>query len=141
MATTPSLSIDEGALNARVMRDAETFARGFVATAASTARALAPVRTGRLKASIKPDPVRRVGPWSIETGVSALAPYAAPVHEGARPHVIRPRHARALHLEPEGGRVVFARKVNHPGNRPNKFLANAVERTVQSDPAINNPGL
>ena len=136
-----SLSIDDNALNASVMRDAERWARGFVSTVASTARALAPVRTGYLKSRIRPDPVRRVGPWSIETGVSVLAPYAAPVHQGARPHVIRPKNARALRFEVEGGRVVFAARVNHPGNRPNKFLANAVERAVQSDPAINNPGL
>lgn len=137
---TPRLTIDDGALNGFVMRRLEVFARGFVGTAASTARALAPVRTGRLKASIHPDPVRRTGPWAIDTGVSADAPYAAPVHEGARPHVIRPRNARALRFEVEG-RVVFARRVNHPGNRPNRFLAQAVERTVRSDPAINNPGL
>ena len=141
MPTTPSLSIDEGALNAFVMRRLEVFAKDFVRTAANTARALAPIRTGRLKASIKPDPVVRSGPWAIDTGISATAPYAAPVHEGARPHVIRPRNARVLRFEVEGGRVVFARRVNHPGNRPNRFLSSAVERTVQSDPAINNPGL
>lgn len=140
MAATPNLSIDEGTLNAYVMRRAEVFAKGFVRVTANTAKALAPVRTGRLKASIQPDPVRRVGPWRIDTGISATAPYAAPVHEGARPHVIRPRHARALRFEVEG-RVVFAQRVRHPGNRPNRFLSQAVERTVQSDPAINNPGL
>src|SRR5687768_7984981 len=130
-----SLSIDDDALNARVMERLEVFATGFVRTVSATAKTLAPVRTGALKASIHPDPVRRTGPWRIESGVSADAPYAAPVHEGARPHVIRPRNARALRFE-VGGRVVFARRVNHPGNRANPFLSNAAHRVVSADPRI-----
>jgi hypothetical protein len=35
---------------------------------------------------------------------------------GTRPHVIRPRRAKALRFV-VGGRVVFAAKVNHPGNK------------------------
>lgn len=118
----------------------DTFAQGFVSTVSTTAKALVPVRTGFLRSSIHPDPVRRTGPWSIDTGVSADAPYAAPVHEGARPHVIRPRHARFLRFEVEG-RVVFARRVNHPGQRAQPFLSNAVHRVVSADPRIDNRGV
>lgn len=136
------LSIDEGALNARVMDQLETFTKGFVATAASTARGLAPVRTGTLRASITADPVRRTGPWALTSGISATAPYAAPVHEGARPHIIRPKHARALRFDwPKAGGIVFFKKVNHPGNRPNRFLSNAVHRVVSADPRITLGGL
>lgn len=134
------LSIDEGALQAHVMERLDIFAKGFVSTVSATAKTIAPVRTGRLKASIHPDPVRRSGPWRIDTGVSADAPYAAPVHEGARPHVIRPRHARVLRFEVEG-RVVFARRVNHPGQRAQPFLSNAVHRVVSADPRIDNRGV
>lgn len=134
------LSIDEGALQAHVMERLDIFAKGFVSTVSATAKTIAPVRTGRLKASIHPDPVRRSGPWRIDTGVSADAPYAAPVHEGARPHVIRPRHARVLRFEVEG-RVVFARRVNHPGQRAQPFLTNAVHRVVSADPRIDNRGV
>lgn len=55
------------------------------------------------------------------------APYAAAIDSGARPHVIRPRRARALRFIARGGTVVFARKVNHPGNKPYKFLYRATE--------------
>jgi hypothetical protein len=122
------------------MERLEVFATGFVSTVSTVAKGLAPVRTGRLKASIHPDSVRRSGPWSISTGVSADAPYAAPVHEGARPHVIRPRNARALRFE-INGRVVFARRVNHPGQRAQPFLTNAAHRVVSADPRIDNRGV
>lgn len=136
-----SLSIDEGALQTQVMGRLDIFTKGFVSTVSATAKTLAPVRTGRLKASIHPDPVRRIGPWRIDSGVSADAPYAGPVHQGARPHVIRPRHARALRFEVDGGRIVFARRVNHPGNRAQPFLSNAVHRVVSADPRIDNRGV
>lgn len=44
---------------------------------------------------------------------------------GTRPHLIRPRRARALRFEVEG-RVVFAQLVRHPGNRPMNFMAEAL---------------
>ncbi|WP_234467785.1 hypothetical protein [Streptomyces sp. MBT62] len=47
------------------------------------------------------------------------------VLDGTRPHIIRPRRARALRFE-VGGEVVFAGKVRHPGTRPNDFLARAL---------------
>lgn len=135
-----SLSIDEGALQTHVMGRLDLFAKGFVSTVSATAKSIAPVRTGRLKASIHPDPVRRSGPWRIDTGVSADAPYAAPVHQGARPHVILPRNARVLRFE-VGSRIVFARRVNHPGQRAQPFLSNAVHRVVSADPRIDNRGV
>jgi hypothetical protein len=52
-------------------------------------------------------------------------PYAAAIDKGASPHVIRPRRARALRFIARGGSVVFAQKVNHPGNKPYKFLYRA----------------
>jgi len=119
----------------------EVFARGFVSDVSAAAKTLVPVRTGALKASIHPDAVRRSGPWSVSTGVSADAPYAAPVHEGAQPHVIRPRNARALRFEVEGGRVVFARRVNHPGQRAQPFLRDAAQRVVSTSPFVETGGV
>lgn len=133
------LEVNETELNAVVMRRLETFTTAFVSRVASTARQIAPERSGELKRLIRPDAVRRVGPWSLASGVSSLAPYSAPVHEGARPHVIRPRNARALRFM-VGDRVVFARRVNHPGNAPNPFLRNAVHRVVSEDPRISIGG-
>jgi hypothetical protein len=73
--------------------------------------------------------------------ISNSAKYAGAIDQGARPHVIRPRKAKALRFV-VGGKVVFARKVNHPGNKPFKFLyraATAAGRTwhqgIQADMA------
>ncbi len=53
------------------------------------------------------------------------AKYAAAIDSGARPHIIRPRRAKALRFIARGGSVVFARMVRHPGNKPYKFLYRA----------------
>jgi hypothetical protein len=52
-------------------------------------------------------------------------PYAQAIDGGARPHVIRPKRAKLLRFVGRGGKIVFARKVNHPGNRPYKFAYKA----------------
>lgn len=54
------------------------------------------------------------------------APYAHAIDLGAKPHVIVPRRARALRFISRG-KLVFARKVNHPGNKPYRFLYNAAD--------------
>lgn len=93
---------------------------------ASFARRFAPVRTGRLRASIKVEQSRdTAGRYKTGYSVSANTPYAAFVHEGTRPHVIVPVTASVLRFE-VGGSVVFARRVNHPGNRANPFLSRAL---------------
>lgn len=50
--------------------------------------------------------------------------YAGYVHDGTPPHVIVPVRAKVLRFTTQG-RVVFARRVNHPGTRPNPFLTDA----------------
>lgn len=47
------------------------------------------------------------------------------VHDGSPRHEIRPRRGRYLRFT-VGGRVVFARVVNHPGYRGDPFLTNAL---------------
>lgn len=129
------VTIDSAQLQQVVEQRMEVFLTAFVRQVVTTAQGLAPKRTGRLSNAIAADPVRRTAPFHVESGVSVKVPYAAPVHEGARPHVIRPRYARALRFE-INGQTVFARKVNHPGNRPNPFLRNAVHRVASADPRI-----
>ena len=108
-------------------RKAASITRRIVAQA----RQNAPVRTGNLARSIEADPIRFVGPFRIDTGVTAHANYAAAVHEGTRPHVIRPRVARALRFEMDG-RVVFAKSVQHPGTRARPFLRNAADEVARN---------
>lgn len=51
--------------------------------------------------------------------------YAASIDSGAKPHVIRPRRANVLRFVGRDGHLVFTRRVNHPGNKPYKFLYRA----------------
>lgn len=51
------------------------------------------------------------------------------VVNGTRPHLIRPVRARVLRFT-VGGRVVYARLVRHPGNKPNDFLRKALRAAL-----------
>jgi len=60
--------------------------------------------------------------WTIKVYVDRPG-YALPIEYGARPHPIVARRARFLRFYwPKVGRVVFFRRVSHPGNKPYKFL-------------------
>lgn len=79
-------------------------------------------RTGNLQ--------KRTGYRTVRTSNGRLltvfngARYAGPIDKGSPPHIIRARRGRALKFV-VGGRVVFRRQVNHPGNRPYRFLQRA----------------
>jgi len=78
----------------------------------------APVDTGRLKNSVK---------WEVNYKDSSIdfymVDYASDVEFGTKPHVIVPKNKKALHWK-SGGKDVFAKKVNHPGTRPQPFIRN-----------------
>jgi len=95
------------------------------------AKLIAPRRTGALHDSIRATPpTGSFASGTLESGVQADAPHASPVHDGSRPHVIRPIYGRALAF-PVGGQMVFARRVNHPGNAPQPFLDHALESRAE----------
>jgi hypothetical protein len=77
-------------------------------------------RTGNLQASTNAKVVKLANGRKIV--VKNKAKYAAAIDLGAKPHLIRPKRARALRFVARGGQVVFARLVRHPGNRPYRFL-------------------
>lgn len=105
--------------------------RTSVELVAATAKELAPKKTSALEASIMPLPVSgSFSAGTLEGEVAAGAPHALPQEEGARPHEIRPRYRRALRWPVEGG-YKFAGKVNHPGNKPQPFMAPALERNAE----------
>lgn len=58
----------------------------------------------------------------------ARAPYGNYVHTGTRPHVITPRDKMSLRFVGNNGRFVFAKKINHPGTKPDEFLYESGER-------------
>lgn len=55
-------------------------------------------------------------------------PRALMHHEGTQPHPIDPRRPGGFLVFWSGreGRVIYARHVDHPGTRPNRFLVNAL---------------
>lgn len=52
--------------------------------------------------------------------------YAPYVEFGTKPHVIRPKNKKMLAFK-VGGKMVFARKVNHPGTRAYNYMRDAFE--------------
>lgn len=64
--------------------------------------------------------------WQVTAEVPVIQ--AATTDRGARPHVIRPRRAKALRFVVDG-RVVFARVVHHPGNAPSRWFSDVMSPT------------
>lgn len=94
------------------------------------AKQRAPRATNNLATSIQRMPV--TGSFSggdLQGGVTATAPYAGYVEDGTRPHEIRPRTKKALRWPSRGGPGgwAFAKRVMHPGTRPQPFMAPALE--------------
>jgi hypothetical protein len=122
--------LDRAALNrtfsATSRSEGEIAARQVVARA----KVLAPVDTGRLRASIRVERRSFFGlrqRWTVGSDVD----YAPMVNDGTRPHIIRPKRAKALRFN-VGGKVVFARVVHHPGTRARPFLDRALADVARS---------
>ncbi|HEX9832541.1 MAG TPA: hypothetical protein VGA66_05535 [Mycobacterium sp.] len=71
------------------------------------------------------------GPGGEFRGViSVRHPAAIYVTGGTRPHRIVPRRPGGVLRFTVNGQVVFARYVNHPGNKPNDFLRKALRAAL-----------
>lgn len=86
-----------------------------------------PYKTGDLQRSIDSVEVEGAGPDTLVALVGANphgtdAGYAAIVHDGSVPHVIAPRFPRKSLKFKVAGRVVYARRVFHPGTQPDPYL-------------------
>ncbi len=81
----------------------------------------APFREGTLAASIFTNGAHMTGRGAeahVQTGAEASS-YAVAQHEGAKPHVIKPKNGQALYWP---GAAHPVKEVNHPGNPATKFL-------------------
>lgn len=88
----------------------------------------APRVTGELARSIREVPVRKVGDRFVG-GLEATVIQAATTDKGARPHQIRPKSPGGrLRFVTKSGQTVFARVVNHPGNKPRRWWKASQER-------------
>jgi len=93
-------------------------------------KALANKRTGAMAAGahfIK-------GQWSggIQFDAGTPIPYSLFVDQGAKPHKIEAKNASHLtFFWPKVGHVVHFKSVNHPGNKPYKFLERALDKAMR----------
>jgi hypothetical protein len=85
-------------------------------------------RSGRLERSVEVVSLGESGASASATVFlnESVARYAEPIHEGSRPHVIRPRNRTVLRF-PSGAGFSFAPSVNHPGTKPDQFLYTSAE--------------
>lgn len=106
----------------------DVYTKGKAESIKVKARQIVPVKSGRLRNSIKVQQSHDLkGQFTSGYEVAADAPYAAFVHDGTRPHVIE---GNPLLVFQVGGTTVFARKVNHPGTRGNPFLLRATQTVL-----------
>ena len=91
-------------------------------------RNFAPHDTGKLARSIH---YSVTGADNLRVHLFDRVPYGKFVISGTRPHLIEARNAKALRFT-VGGRVVFAKSVQHPGTKPNPYPKRAA-RPFQRD--------
>jgi hypothetical protein len=87
-----------------------------------------PVDTGRLRSAHREEVGVRRG--AVYAFVTNDVEYAAHVHDGTGPHVIRPRRPGGVLRFEKGGEVVFTTYVNHPGTRAQPWLREAMEEVA-----------
>ena len=97
----------------------------------SLAKATAPVRTGKLRASLT-WAMGQTGPTMTSGAVGSPLDYLEWVHEGTKPRVIYPKDGHEFMVLNIGGRKVFTNRVNYPGSKANPFLRRAMETVVAS---------
>lgn len=122
------IRLDRAGLNRTIRGASRTELETAARQVMNRAKVLAPVDTGRLRASIRIEARRTFTLRSVYT-IGSDVEYADMVHGGTRPHVIRPRTKQVLRFR-VGGRVVFARVVNHPGTKARPFLDRALREVA-----------
>jgi hypothetical protein len=86
-----------------------------------------PKRTGLTAASVNSDTYST--PEGAIGVVGSASPIALFIEEGTRPHEIRAVRAKALAFNlGEGGPLVFAKVVHHPGTKAQHIFANTLDR-------------
>lgn len=84
----------------------------------------APRKTGNLRKNIN----TTIKP--LMATVKSRANYSIYVHEGTKPHTIVPVKKKVLADKRKG--IIFGKKVNHPGTKPNPFMKRTVDRETNT---------
>lgn len=85
------------------------------------------VETGALQSSINFTVKFGAGPVSARIGSSNNI--ALLHHEGTKPHIIKPKNAKALVFQSRG-KIVYTKIVRHPGTKPNKYLTDSLRAVI-----------
>lgn len=121
-----------------IAKEIKTAITGSIQEMQNKSRKETPYRTGDLRRGIL---------YEMESAsrgkvfVKPTVTYAAAVHDGSVPHIIRSHGNYPLRNKKTG--QVFGRMVNHPGNKPNPFFVRGIEQSKPRieklfDAAINN---
>lgn len=115
----------QATVNAFARRDSERVADQVITRAKILAGTRFNVQTGRYRNGFQKRPkfTARGPGWQVFNPVS-YAPY---LEEGTRPHIIRPKRAKALRFK-VGGRTVYAKIVHHPGTKAGHVLTDATRQ-------------
>lgn len=65
--------------------------------------------------------------YGLRTRITNVAPYAAYIEDGTRPHIIRPKKpGGVLVFTNKAGQLIFAKQVHHPGTRRYRIMQDAL---------------
>jgi hypothetical protein len=103
------------------------YGREWADETAIIAKTMVPVRTGRLRTSIR----RRNASAKQATVVAHYT--AVFVDAGTKRHTIVPKRAQALYFT-DGGQTRFVKQVDHPRTRPQPFRQRAAEEGIRRKP-------
>jgi hypothetical protein len=85
------------------------------------------VRTGKLLSSIRKNRGANASTQYVDILAGGRqAPYVLIEEDGSRPHVIVARRRKFLRIPVGGGRVVFRRRVYHPGTTGTHFMTRSL---------------
>lgn len=124
------VTLDKSALRADANRFSASRVRSMTRRTLNRSAVLCPVNSGRLRASGRMEfRIAARGPTGV---VEYPVNYAAAVHDGSKPHIIRARKKKALAFEYKGSKVVV-RSVRHPGTEGRPFLRMAAEEIASAE--------
>ena len=123
------VNIDLGSVTSFVLDEARTEVQTVTRQVLNRASVACPVDTGRLRASGR---MRFTTSGNQARGtVEYPVHYAAAVHDGTGPRIIRARRKKVLAFR-VGGRRVYATRVRHPGTPAQPWLVNSAKEVARA---------
>lgn len=89
-------------------------------------------RSGNLSSHISYEMSAQGDTITSKVGVIRGVPYARPLEEGSRPHVIRSSKGGVLAFRGRDGNMVFRASVKHPGNRAFRFIRGSLQENRET---------